>query len=90
MKKNDYKIKKSVLIEHVDNEYLVLDTEMNSISVINATCNEIINLIRNKKNIHDIIEHFIQKYEVDRENAKNDILEVLQNLETLGIAIKRK
>ncbi|MEM9546284.1 MAG: PqqD family protein [Bacteroidota bacterium] len=87
--KNQYTINKSILIEHVDNEFLLLDSDKNTISIVNASCMEIIDLIRKDKALSEIVEHFISKYDVEQEEAQKDILEVIQNLESIGVAFKK-
>lgn len=75
----------SIVTRKTGNEYVLVPlanniAEMDSVYTLNETGAFIWELIDGKKSVGDIIENLINEYEIDKENATDDVFLFIDNM----------
>ncbi len=63
-----------------ENEFILVNVKDENIIYLNESAVEILELINSKNSIKDIIDKFIQIYDVDFEKAEKDIKKIIKTL----------
>jgi hypothetical protein len=82
------KIKKGLIVQKVNKETIVYDTEQAKIHTINETASFIFQKIKAQKNIGQIIESLVKKFGITKSKAEDDINDFIKVLVKEKILIK--
>ena len=84
--KRGYWIKSKNYKTHtIEKDLAILNEETNAIYILNQVGAEIYSLLDGKHSFDEIVAYIFQRYEADEEKVKSDALNVLQELQELGI-----
>jgi len=82
-----YKVKSCVQLRKTNLEGLVFDSEKNKMHILNLTAFDVLELLNEDKSINDIAILMQEKYEVDFIRIKNDIYNIVEEFEKLGLIL---
>ena len=75
-----YRLASNVTLTEVDNEVVLLDIEAGQYFGINHVGARFLKQLANNKNKQQAIEHIAQHYQIDYQDAENDLSELLDSL----------
>lgn len=80
-----YKIQKGLIVEKLDNNTVIFDTEKSVLYSLNQTAAEIFTWLKRGLKKEKIIEKLLGKYEVRRKQVEQDLEELIRKLIKKGI-----
>jgi len=83
-----YTVNSKIIIQNIDDECLVLDTDGNQIIVINETAQLILNRLTLGSSYTDILQTLRSDYQVGEEQAESDLDEIISKFKELNIIIE--
>ncbi|SNR65130.1 HPr-rel-A system PqqD family peptide chaperone [Desulfurobacterium atlanticum] len=69
----------------INDEGFIFDPETGNSFTVNGTGLFILKLIKDGKNVEEIIETLTQEFEVDREEAMRDVTDFIEQLRLFGL-----
>jgi len=85
-----YQIQKGLIIQKIDKETIIFDTDESVLYTLNETAAEIFKMLKKGLKEKDIIEKMVKKYEVKKERVKKDVKELIEELKKRKILIVKK
>jgi len=85
-----YQIQKGLIIQKIDKETVIFDTEESVLYSLNETAAEIFKMIKKGLKEEEIVERMVKKYEVRKEKVEKDVRELVEELRKRGIVILKK
>ncbi|WP_022846723.1 MULTISPECIES: HPr-rel-A system PqqD family peptide chaperone [unclassified Desulfurobacterium] len=70
----------------ISEEGFIFDPETGNSFTVNKTGLFILNLLKEGKDVEDIVEALTEEFEVDREEATRDVTDFIEQLRLLGLA----
>ncbi|WP_456396611.1 HPr-rel-A system PqqD family peptide chaperone [Desulfurobacterium sp.] len=72
----------------ISEEGFIFDPETGNSFTVNKTGLFILNLLKESKDVEDIVEALTEEFEVDREEAMRDVTDFLEQLRLMGLIDK--
>ncbi|WP_457568852.1 HPr-rel-A system PqqD family peptide chaperone [Desulfurobacterium sp.] len=72
----------------ISEEGFIFDPETGNSFTVNKTGLFIINMLKEGKDVEDIVEALTEEFEVDREEAMRDVTDFLEQLRLMGLIDK--
>ena len=73
-------LKTNLAYRKIDNKTFVVDMQNSMLHSINETGSEIIELLKKRNSVEDIIKNIVEKYEVNEEQARQDVKNFILSL----------
>ncbi len=81
-----YRISEQLLLQAVNEEMVILDPDSGRYFTLNEVGSEMLGRFREKGDIDDTVAYIASRYEVGEETARRDLLALLDDLVTHGLA----
>jgi len=82
-----YNLAQHVTLTEVDNEVVLLDLEAGQYFGINHVGTLFLQLLENNKSTQEATKHIAQHYQIDCQQVKNDLDELINSLLTQGLLV---
>ncbi len=82
----NYRISEQLLLQAVNEEMVILDPDSGRYFTLNEVGSEMLGRFRQSGDIDDTVAHIAAGYEVSEDTARRDLLALLDELVTHGLA----
>jgi hypothetical protein len=82
-----YQIQKGLIIQKLDKETVIFDTEKSLLYTLNETAAEIFRMLKKELKEEEIVEKMVKKYDVKKERVEKDIKKLLEELKKKKIIL---
>jgi hypothetical protein len=84
----NYKIKTNLLLQSVVDEIVILDTDTGNYYTLDSIGSDMIDLYKKTSSIDRTTDEIVEKYDCDKQTAKNDLIKLLESMAENGLVEK--
>ena len=86
------KLKESIVINSVADDFVAIDTKIadnrfNGMVKLNKTAKDILEILKNDISEEDLLKCLAKKYDVNIEDVKEDVLDIISKLQSIGFIV---